>query len=184
LLQQVPPFQMARDPQRLAVFAVWPLAILAALGLTALVDAATRRSGPVLGTLTAGVALAWWIAEGYWPQPRPVAYAPPPELSELPAGAVANIPLTIRDGYAMFLQVFHGRPIVTGYVSRISPEQYAHVERLQSLLDGDPAAFAAELRALGVAAVVLEPGTPDSVAETVGGRGLAVVDLRGTTRSP
>jgi hypothetical protein len=184
LLQQIPPFQMARDPQRLAVFAVWPLAILAALGLTALVDIARQRVGPMLATTAAVMALAWWIAEGYWPQPRPVPYVPPPALAGLPAGAVANLPLTIRDGYAMFLQVFHGRPIVTGYVSRTSPEQYVHVERLQGLLDADPVAFAAEMRALGVGTVVLEPGAPDDVEATISGHGLMVLDLRGTTLAP
>jgi hypothetical protein len=184
LLQHMPPFQMARDPQRLAVFAVWPLAILAAVGLTGLVESIASRARPGLGTVVGVAALVWWIAEGYWPQPRPVPYAPPPALADLPAGAVANVPLTIRDGYAMFLQVFHGRPIVTGYVSRPSPEQYARVEGLQKLLDADPAVFAAELQALGVGTVVLEPGAPDGLGETIAGYGLTVVDLRGTTRAP
>jgi hypothetical protein len=183
-LRHVPPFQMARDPQRLAVFAVWALVILAALGLTAGAGAVARRTRPAFGAALAAVALAWWAAEGYWPQPRPVAYAPPPELRGLPPGAVANLPLNLRDGYAMFLQVFHGRPIVTGYVSRASPEQYTHVERLQAVLDDDPAAFAAELRRMGVATVILGPGTPEPVAQALPGHDLVVLDRRDDARSP
>ncbi len=33
----------------------------------------------------------------------------------------------------MFLQVFHARPILTDYVSRVSTPQYEHVRRLQLL---------------------------------------------------
>jgi hypothetical protein len=183
-LRHVPPFTMARDPERLAVLAVWALVVLAALGLAACAGAVARRTRPAVGVAVCAVALAWWVAEGYWPQRRPVAYAPPAVLRELPAGAVANLPLDIRDGYAMFLQVFHGRPIVTGYVSRTSPEQFAHVERLQALLDRDPVAFAAELRRIGVATVVLEPGTPDALAQALPGHDLAVLDLRDTARTP
>ena len=109
----------------------------------------------------------------------PVRFAPPPQLLRLPGGAVADVPLTITDGLAMFLQVFHGRPIVTGYVSRASPRQFEHVLRLQKLLDEDPGGFALEMRRLGVGAVLLHPGTSDETSAALRGTGLYVLDLRG-----
>jgi hypothetical protein len=184
-LRHLPPFQMAREPERLAVVGVFGLLALAALGLTRTVEGVSRRRGTVAGFALAGTAFAWWAAEGYAPQlRRPVPYIPPPALSELPPGGVANLPLSIRDGYAMFLQVFHRRPIVTGYVSRTSPQQFAHVQHLQELLDADPAAFAVELRRLGVGTVILEPGTESARAEALAGLGLNILDLRSAAGSP
>jgi hypothetical protein len=177
-LMHVPPFQMARDPQRLAVFGVWALVCLAALGLTTLATSLARRLGPLAGRTAVLLAFAWWAAEGFSPGLRPVAFSPPAELGRMPPGGVANVPLSVTDGLAMFLQVFHGRPIVTGYVSRASERQFAHVRRLQELLDRDARLFAREMRALGVRTVVLQPGTPDAVADSLRPSGLHVVDFR------
>jgi hypothetical protein len=177
-LMHVPPFTMARDPQRLAVLGVWALVCLAALGLTALAGSLARRLGPAAGHAAALLALGWWAAEGYSPGHRPVAFSPPAEFARMPPGGVVNVPLTIGDGLAMFLQVFHGRPIVTGYVSRVSARQFDHVSRLQGILDRDAVLFAREMRALGVRTVVLQPGTPDELAASLQGTGLSVIDLR------
>jgi hypothetical protein len=181
---RVPPFDMARDPQRLAVVGVWASIGLAALGLTALSTSAARRLGPLAGGVVALVAFAWWAAEGYRPGARSVVLSPPPTLDRIPPGSVVNLPLSITDGLAMFLQVFHGRPIVTGYVSRASVRQYDHVLRLQRLLDRDPRVFAGDMRALGVSTVVLEPGTPAAVADALQGSGLFVVDVRDGVPGP
>jgi hypothetical protein len=181
-LQQIPPFHMARDPQRLAVLGVWVLVSLAALGLTALGRRLSRGFHPWGGGALALLAFAWWAAEGYKPGLQPVFFSPPAPILRLPDGAVANLPLQLGDGLAMLLQVFHGRPIVTGYVSRTSERQFEHVSRLQGLLESDPRAFALALRAIGVATLVLEPGTPDEVAEALAGFGFTVVDLRAGPR--
>jgi hypothetical protein len=183
-LRHLPPFHMAREPERLTVLGVWALFVLAALGLTAAAEAVARSTRLIPGGAVAVMAFAWWAAEGYCPQPRSVAYRPPTELGQLPPGAVANLPLGIRDGLAMFLQVFHGRPIVTGYVSRSSPQQFAQVERLQGLLDAGPNEFVAEMRRLGVGTVILQPGTPPPVAEALLGHDLAVLDLRAAEGPP
>jgi hypothetical protein len=176
LLRLVPPLGLARDPERLAVFASFALLALAALGVTAAADAAARKRAG-LGLLVGVSACAWWAAESVHPRPRTVPYAAPVELSSLPAGAVANLPLSTTDGLAMFLQVFHHRPIVTGYVSRATPEQFDHVRALQDLLDADPEAFARELRHLGVATVIVRRDLPAGAAEALQGR-FTVVDLR------
>jgi len=178
LLRHIPPFQMARAPHRLAAIGIWALVCLAALGLTAVANRLARRVHPVAGAAVSVLALAWWLGEGYRPTERPVVFTPPGELSRLSPGAVANLPLHHTDGLAMFLQVFHGRPIVTGYVSRASERQLAHVRRLQRLLDSDPRAFARELRNLGVETLILGPGTPRATAELLADSGLFTLDLR------
>lgn len=178
LLRHVPPLHMAREPRRLAVFGVWALVCLAALGLTALVRAMSGRFRPGAGPALALVALAWWAAEGYRPGLQPLVFTPPAELLRIPPGAVANVPLSISDGLAMFLQIYHGRPIVTGYVSRASERQVAHVLRLQQLLDRDPRLLAQALRSIGVDTLILQPGTPEGVAASLGQLGFNVLDLR------
>jgi hypothetical protein len=178
-LMQVPPFGFARDPQRLAVIGVWALVCLAALGLGAAASVLKRRFGPAAGVGLGLLAVCWWAGEGYAPGSLPVRFTPPPELLRLPEGAVADVPLRITDGLAMFLQVFHGRPIVTGYVSRVSDRQFVHVLRLQKLLEEDLAGFAFEMRRLGVGTVLLHPGTSDETVAALGGTGLYVLDLRG-----
>jgi hypothetical protein len=178
LLKHVPPFQMARDPQRLSVLGIWALVCLAALGLTALGNRLSRRVHPFVGAAVGILALAWWLGEGYRPGLRPVVFTPPAELTRPMPGAVANLPLHNTDGLAMFLQIFHGRPIITGYVSRTSERQFAHVSRLQRLLESDPRAFVRALRGLGVDTLILEPGTPEATAEVLSDTGLFTIDLR------
>jgi hypothetical protein len=185
LLARVPPFHLAREPQRLAAFALWALVSLAALGLAALNRGLGRRFGRVAAAGLVGMAAGVWLAEGYSPGAPPVRFVPPPELAALPPGAVIDLPLTITDGLAMFLQIYHGRPIVTGYVSRASPGQFEHVRRLQELLETDPQGFVAAMRRLHVGTAILHPGTTDEQAREVEATGLRVVDLRqGLTLEP
>jgi hypothetical protein len=179
LLQSLPPFDMARAPSRLAAFGIWALICLAALGLTAASDLLTHRLRPAAGQAAVVLALVWWAAEGYHPGLKAAEFTAAPLLRQLPPGAVVNVPLSVHDGLAMFLQIFHGRPILTGYVSRPSPRQFDHVVRLQHLLDDDPRRFAQAMRALGVGTVVLEPGTPEELLGPLVDSGLYVVDLRG-----
>jgi hypothetical protein len=179
LLQNLPPFDMAREPWRLAAFGIWAFICLATLGLTAASELLTHRLHPAAGRAAVTLALVWWAAEGYHPGLRAAEFSAASQLKGLPPGAVVNVPLNVRDGLAMFLQIFHGRPIVTGYVSRASQSQFDHVARLQHLLDGDPRRFAQAMRALGVGTVVLEPGTPEELVGPLVDSGLHVVDLRG-----
>ncbi len=178
-LMHVPPFDMARAPQRVAVLGIWGLVSLASLGLSAVARTLARRSGAIVASTATLLALAWWCAEGRHPSAASAAFHPPPVLQRLPTGGVASLPLSIMDGGAMFLQMFHERPIVTGYVSRISERQYEHVERLQNLLARDPAPFAAEAHRIGVRTLILQPGLPDEAAAGFVDRGLHVIDLRG-----
>ena len=78
----------------------------------------------------------------------------------------------------MLLQVFHGRPIATGYASRITAEQSEHVGRLDTLLRDDPRAFAQALGALGVGNVVVAKGSSDATVASLEATSLKVIDLR------
>jgi hypothetical protein len=178
VLMKVPPFGTARAPERLAALGIWPLLCFASLGLTASAAALRRRRGRLAGAAAALLALAWWAVEGHRPAAPAVSFTPSSALEHLPPGNVANLPLSIMDGGAMFLQVFHARPILTGYVSRVSTPQYEHVRRLQELLDGNPDSFVAEARRLGVGTVILEPGTPPEAAAALARSRLNVIDLR------
>jgi hypothetical protein len=176
-LMLVPPFDLARAPARLAAIGLWPLIGLQALGLS--------QSWTALGPLSrrtvaafAIASLAWSAAEGRAYGPAPAPFRPPEELLHLPSGAVLNLPLSDRDSFAMFLQVFHGRPIATGHLSRRSTDQTTHLGRLGALLHGDPQDFARQMQQMGIATVVLARGTSDDVVNRIRQTPLHVVDLR------
>jgi hypothetical protein len=78
----------------------------------------------------------------------------------------------------MFLQIFHERPVITGYVSRTSEDQWDQVASLQRLRATDPREFVRELRGLGVRTVILGPGTPAATARLLANHRFFVVDLR------
>jgi hypothetical protein len=91
---------------------------------------------------------------------------------------VVNVPLSVFDGRAVFLQTFHGHQIATGFVSRRTPAQLAHVRTLDLLLSEDPPAFLRQLDRIGVRNVILGPGTPSDVAAALAHGAINVVDLR------
>jgi hypothetical protein len=74
---------------------------------------------------------------------RPHAYV---SLASMPAGGVLEIPLGVRDGFgergafdsrSLYYQTIHGKPIVGGFVARLSPAlstQYRESPALHTLL--------------------------------------------------
>jgi hypothetical protein len=124
-------------------------------------------------------ALAWTVAEVYSPVTPVRVYTPPPALARLVGGPVVNVPLSVFDGRAVFLQTFHGHPVATGFVSRRTSAQLAHVRTLDLLLNEDPAAFLRHLGRIGVRNIILGPGTPPQTAEALRAGPINVVDLRG-----
>jgi hypothetical protein len=173
-LMLIPPFDLARAPARLSALGLWGLVGLMALFLTTL----EQRMGRKWGSFAVAITGAWILAEATCPGPAAAAFEPPPELRSLSAGCVANLPLSTRDSYAMLLQIFHGRPIVTGYLSRITAEQAESVGQLDARLNEGPASFAEALRARGCGSVIISSGTPVDVVTGLASTGLAVVDLR------
>jgi hypothetical protein len=126
------PFSNARIPGRALVMTVLAVAILLAYSL------ARVRKGRLL--------LAGIIAIELFPAPVPLYELPLPDavdayLRGAPiSGAVAELPAGIRDGFgetgrldhrALVHQLHHGRPLVGGFVARLSP-------RIAALYAEDP----------------------------------------------
>jgi hypothetical protein len=177
-LMLVPPFTLARASARLAAIGLWPLVCLQAIGLTRACDLLARRASPIAGTALALVTLGWGLAEAPAGGPAPSPFPVPDELLHLPPGAVLNVPVSSQDSLAMFLQIFHGRPIATGHLSRRSKAQGDHVGRLDVLTWGDPQVFAGEMLRMGIGNVVVTRGAPEEVVARLRSTPLHVVDLR------
>jgi hypothetical protein len=178
LLMRIPPFDSMRNPGRLAGVAQWTLCVLAAQGIAFAQTWLGDRGWKRLAKVPALFAVAWALAEGYRPGPEVDRFHVPPQLERLAPGPVIDVPITAMDGRAMFLQVFHKHPILTGYVSRRTPEQLEHVRRLQRALKDGAASFVAALRALQTSNVILGPGASDDLRDNLIAQRLTVVDLR------
>jgi hypothetical protein len=177
LLMKVPPFDAGRTPVRCVLLGVFFLSLLAAEGARRALDAARRRRRWA-GTAALLGILAWATFEVRQPVPPAPRYAVPPELDRLVPGPVVNVPPSFMDGWAVFLQTLHGQPIATGFVSRRTPDQLAHVRELDRLFREDVPAFLRHAQALGIRNVVLGPGTPAEAAEQILAGPVNVVDLR------
>ena len=178
LLMKVPPFDMGRTPVRCVLLTVFGLTFPAAVGLAWLADRVRDRWGAAAASVFVLALLAWTAAEVYSPGPATLPYAVPAALDRLVPGPVVNVPISVFDGRAVFLQTFHGHPIATGFVSRRTPAQLDHVRRLDRLLNEDPAAFLGELDRIGVRNLILAPGTPPETADALLAGPINVVDLR------
>jgi len=178
-LMRVPPFEMGRTPVRCVLLALFCMMPLAAFGLTDVAGALRRRFGPAAASGLGVLVLVWAAAEVYVPAPVGRPYLPPGRLEHLAPGPVLNVPLSVFDAYAVFLQTLHGQPIGTCFVSRRTPAQVEHVRGLDRLLESDPDAFVRRARQMGFRTVILGPGTPPSLATRLSAVPLQVVDLRG-----
>jgi hypothetical protein len=128
ILRWVPVVSNARMPGRAIVVVDLAVAVLGAVALAAW-RARTRWPNVLL------VLAALLIAIDLLPAPFPiVALDHPPLYDVLRArperGAVCELPLGVRDGFGevavldhrvLFYQTIHGRPIVGGFVARLSP---------------------------------------------------------------
>lgn len=127
LLRFVPVLSWARAPSRFAVLATLGLCILLAFAVRELLS---RRHGTLLA---AGLALL--LAAELSPVPRTLYAATPPSVYATiaadpdPRVRVLELPAGVRDGISsignfrtrtQFHQIVHGKPIVGGYLSRVS----------------------------------------------------------------
>ena len=178
LLMKVPPFDMGRTPVRCVLMAVFALTFPAAAGVAWARERVHARAGSLASHGVVFFFVAWTAAEVYSPAAFTPTYRRPAALDRLVPGPVMNIPISVFDGRAVFLQTFHGQPIATGFVSRRTPAQLAHVRTLDLLLAEDTAGFLRELDRIGVRNVILAPGTPPEVAAALSAGTVNVVDLR------
>lgn len=129
-LRYVPVVGLARSPARFSLVAILGLSMLTAFAVERwrTNEMARRRWIPVLFA----AALAFEL----WPAPRVLYSAAVPEVYEMvlasdgyPEGRLLELPTGIRDGVSsigdfnastQFFQTHHGRPLVGGYLSRVS----------------------------------------------------------------
>jgi hypothetical protein len=142
LLRYVPFISAARMPTRFAIAAMMAFAVLFALALAHLADRWPHRRRALLACV--GLALAFEVA----PVPRRLIDTPRPSIYEAVAAdardvRVFEIPFGIRDGErsagnftaaSLFYQTVHEKPLVGGYLSRITDNEFRR-HRTRPLLD-------------------------------------------------
>jgi hypothetical protein len=166
LLRFVPVVSNARIPGHAVILVYLGAAVLLAMALSALrARAVTGVLALILVDFTAA-PIATHALE------RPALYA---HLAALPQGAVLELPFGIRDGFgeqgqmdpaSLYYQTIHGKPLLGGYVSRLSPavrERYAAApfDTLLALSTGAPPSatavdVAAMLERVGTRYIVLD----------------------------
>lgn len=131
-LRYVPIIGMARSPSRFSVLAILGLSLLFAFAVRELMS---RFGGANVGTRLAGLAIAIALAMELTPAPRVLFSAEVPAVYKLiaatddEAGRVLELPTGVRDGRSsagrfnassQYFQTRHRRPMIGGYVSRVS----------------------------------------------------------------
>ena len=162
LLANLPVVRLTRQPDRFNILVTIALALLAAHGaatiLARISDRHRRWRPAALAALTALVLL------DYLPAPI-ITRVPevPPFLAALPHtddGAILEFPfhqdVPYRDAERMFFQTIHGRPISSGYHSRLYPQPQLGLPALRDLRAGalgdiaaEPGGWPAALRTIG-----------------------------------
>jgi hypothetical protein len=165
VLRYVPVFGLARTPTRFAIVAALGLAMLFALGLVAIVARWPHRRRLILGAV--GVALVVEL----WPAPRPLYSAAISPIYDVVRDdprpvRILELPFGVRDGTSsegdfsaryQFNQTLHGKPLMGGYLSRVSARRVREVKETPMLaaflaLSEDRPVPAAELEALAASA--------------------------------
>ena len=125
LLRYVPVVANARTPAHAVVFVALGMAVLLAVAL-----GSGRQRGTTLTTAAVLAVLLLDFCVAPFPMHRleaPSVYA---RLASLPAGAVLELPIGMRDGFGeegrfdpnvLYYQTLHGKPLAGGYISRLSP---------------------------------------------------------------
>ncbi|MFQ5749940.1 MAG: hypothetical protein ACE5H3_10860, partial [Planctomycetota bacterium] len=120
LFPRLPVLNLLRVPHRFLILVVLAMGVLMAFALRTLL--AGRRKAPLLGLLVCGLV----VLELQPPRREPVTLDYADIYDDLAADphdyAVLELPLDFRDGYAMWLQTRHHKPLVGGYTSHILPE--------------------------------------------------------------
>jgi len=150
LLRYVPVIGMARSPSRFAVVTVLGLSLLFAFSVQELYRRRTAHGR--LGWLwtAGGVAVVILLAAELMPLPRPLFATNVPDVYRLvtanvpdeETGRLLELPTGVRDGTssrgnfsvaAQFFQTAHRRPIIGGYLSRVSRWRKRENERAPML---------------------------------------------------
>ena len=166
LLPLIPPFNLQRAPVRLVTFGIFFLTVVAAQGATRIAHALSPTGPKEIETsgwrrIAAPLALvgflAWTIAECYSPRTPWGKYHPPAALSDVAPGRVLDLPISAENGFGVMLQVFHHRPMLTGYLARDTPKQRRAIEGLLYAYRCGPEPFADWLQRFDVKTVIVSP---------------------------
>jgi hypothetical protein len=180
LVRFLPVVANARMPGRAMVMVYLAAAVLLAVGMA---SAWTRRRGSV-------AAVGALVLLDFLPAPfplytpdRPAMYA---TLAALPAGAVLDVPLGVRDGFGeigaldprtLYYQTLHDKPMVSGFVARLPATLLPRLQqsplsvvlRLSArevvepeILDASRTAAAAFLTRSGIRYVIVNTATASS----------------------
>ena len=136
-LVAVPLINAVRSPTRFAIVAALGLAMLLAGALAALGERWPRQRRAI------GVAALLLLVVELSPAPRTLYSAEYSPLSQnqrgrLAVGEVLNLPFGVRDGTSsageisagsQFEQTLHGKPLIGGYLSRVSSRHLAAMTR-------------------------------------------------------
>jgi hypothetical protein len=161
VLRYLPVVGLARTPTRFAIVAALALSVLFALALVAIGRRWPHRRRQMLAV----VALA--LVVELWPGPRPLYSAAIPSVYDRVRDdprdvRILELPFGVRDGTSsegdfsaryQFHQTAHGKPLMGGYLSRVSPRRLAEIRESPTLsallvLSSGFAVPAAELDAL------------------------------------
>ncbi len=173
LLMRVPPFDSGRTPVRFVAVAMFFWTIIAARGMTWMETAIKARNGLRWSTACMLLLFVWVAAETYSPIARQRTFVPPPQLGKIVSGAVLNLPVMDRDGYASLMQIFHHQLIATGYLARNSVRQREQFLELRRAFDRGGAKFCEQISAMGFRNLLI---TPDRIL-TAPSPGMAPLEL-------
>ncbi len=189
LLVRVPPFDSGRTPVRFVAVALFFLTIIAARGMSWMERSVKARHGARWSTACMLLLFAWVTAETYSPAARQRAFVPPTQLEKLVPGAVLNLPVMEKDGYASLMQTFHHQPIATGYLARNSVRQRDQFLELRRAFDMGGAKFCEQASAMNFRNLLITPDRilasplPSMAPLELSKCKLNVVDLRSEGRA-
>ncbi len=165
LLRYVPVFGLARTPTRFAIVTALALSMLFALALAEWGRRWPHRRRQLLAAVTLALVVE------LWPAPRPLYSAEISRVFDIVRAdprpvRLLELPFGVRDGTTsegdfsaryQFHQTVHGKKLMGGYLSRVSPRRVREVKETPllsaflALSEGRPLP-AADLRALELAA--------------------------------
>lgn len=183
LLMHIPPFDAGRTPVRFVVMGLFFWMIGAAGGFEWAGEIFARRFSARWNMALMAVFFVWTVAEVYQPAARQQPFVPPRGVERTIPGAVLNLPINRADGYAEMLQIFHHRPIATGFLARISRAQFEQLNELERVFNKGGPAFCEAMRAKGIRNIIIAPQNiaaqmPSLIPLELSSCDINVIDLR------
>jgi hypothetical protein len=171
-LNALPVMRQNRTPVRFVSAAMFFWTTVAFSGLRRMQAAALSSSGRRRAQVALTACALWVVGENYGHSElvlRPAAALETFGMNlkarmDLPPGAVLNLPLSVDDfGLHSALQIFHGRPIATGYLARYNAHQMEVLKSLDQRMAGEGGEVGPWLTSTGFATVMV--GGPIAIVQ-------------------